>query len=262
MAIPGFLQRCTLYPQILIGLFMVAVSAYFRLILKTESGGLVYLGCFSITMGLWKIADLKSATLLLPEYSMAIGYTCIGSPFLTGLCLLLYFSNLFVKDKKGFVLLLCNCGCLICLYALVMQLSGIVEIRQNLVLSHVLLIMAIVSIPLASVINLIIHKSWGLRRVWKLLVLLLVGIVVDLLLYYKNNRNGLLRFSIFSFIIYTLIVFLQMVQTTTRKAYSDSRTGLENRSRWNEWMDSSSFFTPTRCCSSLHRCSQSIASPH
>lgn len=224
--------------SILVGVFMVAVSAYFRLILKTESGGLVYLGWFSITMGLWKITDLKSATLLLPEYSMAIGYISIGSLFLTGLCLLLYFSTLFANDKKGFILLLCNCGCLICLYALVMQLSGIVEIRQNLVFSHVLLIMAIVSIPLASVMNLIVHKSWGLRRAWKLLILLFIGIVVDLLLYYKNNGNGLLSFSIFSFIIYTLIVFLQMVQATTRKAYSDSRTGLENRARWNEWMHS------------------------
>lgn len=224
--------------SILVGVFMVAVSAYFRLILKTESGGLVYLGWFSITIGLWKITDLKSATLLLPEYSMAIGYISIGSLFLTGLCLLLYFSTLFAKDKKGFILLLCDCGCLICLYALAMQLSGIVEIRQNLIFSHILLILAILSIPLASAMNRTVHKSWGLRRAWKLFILLFVGIGVDLLLYYKNNSNGLLSFSIFSFIIYTLIVFLQMVQATTRKAYSDSRTGLENRARWNEWMHS------------------------
>lgn len=37
-----------------------------------------------------------------------------------------------------------------------------------------------------------------------------------------------------SFIVYTLIVFLRNVQESTRKAYTDSRTGLENRGRWNE----------------------------
>lgn len=39
-----------------------------------------------------------------------------------------------------------------------------------------------------------------------------------------------------SFIVYTLIVFLRNVQESTRKAYTDSRTGLENRGRWNELM--------------------------
>lgn len=39
------------------------------------------------------------------------------------------------------------------------------------------------------------------------------------------------------FIIYMLIVFLNTVQNTTRKAYTDSRTGLVNRTRWNELMN-------------------------
>lgn len=215
----------------LLGLFLVAVSLYFSLMLKTGNGGISYLGLFSIFLGLWKLTDLKCMPLLLPEYSMAIGYISVGSLFLTGLCLLMYFRTLFVNQSQGPLLLLSTGGSLICLYALVSQVFGITEIRQNLVFSHVLLITAIVSIPLAALLNRIIHKNWGIQRSWRLLALLFVGIGADLLLYYKNNGNGLMSFSIMGFILYTLIVFLRSVQDSTRKAYTDTRTGLENRTR-------------------------------
>ena len=224
--------------SILVGLFMAAVSVYFRYVLKTESSGLIYLSLFSVSLGLWKITDLKSATLLLPEASMAIGYISVGALFLCGPCLLMYFRTLFMKQKEGLITLL-SCGSsLICLYVLAMQIFGITEIRQNLVFSHILLIGAILSIPLTALVNWLVHKSWGIHRSWRLLALLFAGIGLDLILYYKNNENGLLSFSILNFIIYTLVVFLQNVQKSTRKAYIDSRTGLGNRARWNELMHS------------------------
>lgn len=224
--------------SILVGLFMAGVSAYFRFILKTGISGLAYLSLFSISLGLWKITDLKSASLLLPEASMAIGYISVGALFLCSVCLLMYFSTLFEKQKDGLILLL-SCGAsLVCLAVLFLQIFGLAEIRQNLSFSHILLVAAIFSIPLTALVNWIRDKKWGVLPSWRLLILLFAGIGVDLLLYYKNNDNGLLSFAILSFIVYTLIVFLKNVQESTRKAYIDSRTGLENRSRWNELMHS------------------------
>ena len=126
---------------------------------------------------------------------------------------------------------------LICLTVLIMQLFGIAEIRQNLIYSHILLIVAILSAPLTMIINRIIYKSWELKKTWKLLILLVLGIVVDLIFYYLNSKNGLLSFSIMGLIIYTLIVFLMNVQDSTRKAYTDGGTGLVNRARWIELMN-------------------------
>ena len=222
----------------LLGLFVVAASLYFSFILKSGNGGVIYLGIFSIAIGLWKLTDLRSLSLLLSEYSMAFGYVSVGSLFLTGLSLLMYFRTLFVNNRQGFILLLSISGSLICLYVLGAQLFGISEIRQNLVYSHILLITAIVSIPLAALFNRILYKSWGIHRSWRLLILLFVGIGLDLLFYYLNNGNGLMSFSIMSFIVYTSVVFLRSVQESTRKAYTDSRTGLENRTRWNELINS------------------------
>lgn len=223
---------------ILMGLFVTCVSLYFSLVLKTGNSNIIYLGFFSIALGLWKITDLGCITLLSPENSLALGYISIGSLFLTGLCLLMYFQTLFATNRQGMLLILCCAGSLICLYVLTAQVLGITEIRQNLVFSHVVLLTSIAAIPLGALFNRILYKSWGVSRSWRLLLLLFAGIGLDLVFYYRNNGNGLMSCSIMSFIIYMLIVFLRSVQDSTRKAYTDSRTGLENRTRWNERMTS------------------------
>lgn len=223
---------------LLLGLFVVAASVYFSFVLKTGDSRIIYLGFFAIVLALWKIADLRCMPLLFPENTMALGYISIGSLFLTGLCLLMYFRTLFANHRQGLLLLLSCIGAVVCLYVLTAQVLGISEIRQNLVLSHVLLITAIASIPLSALLNRLIHKNWGVSRSWRLLILLFAGIGLDLFFYYRNNGNGLMSCSIMSFIIYMLIVFLRSIQDSTRMAYTDSRTGLENRTRWNEWMNS------------------------
>lgn len=222
---------------VLLGLSVVAVSLYFTFFLKIRNGGILYLGFFSCSMGLWKITDLRCMPLLFPEHSMAFGYISVASLFLAGLCLLMYFRTFFIKQNQRFLLLLSSVGSLVCLYVLGLQVFGISEIRQNLVFSHGLLIAAVVSIPLAALFNRIVHKSWGVRRSWWLLLLMIVGVALDLLFYYRNNKNGLMSFSIMGFIVYTSIVFLKNIQESTRMAHTDSRTGLENRTRWNELMN-------------------------
>ena len=140
-------------------------------------------------------------------------------------------------------------GFFVCLTILFLQIFGISEIRQNLIFSHILLILSIVSIPLTALVNRLIYKTCGLIKSWKLLFLILIGIAIDLILYYRTNETGLLSFSIMGLIIYTLIIFLMSVQDVTRKAYSDSHTGLVNRARWMELMNAET--SPQKPCALL-----------
>ena len=126
---------------------------------------------------------------------------------------------------------------LACLTVLILQLFGIAEIRQNLVLSHILLILSLISVPVTTVLNRIIYKESGLWRTRKVLWLLIMGIAVDLTFYYINNQNGLLSFAIMGLVIYTLIMFLMNIQDSNKKSYTDVHTGLINRTRWSELMN-------------------------
>lgn len=222
-----------------LGILVVAVALYFRYIVRTETNAMAYLGLFSMSLGMWKLTDLPSTPLLFPEKSIALGYICIGALFLTALCLLLYFSTLF-EDQGRKALWILACGeCLVCLAILAMQVLGITELRQNLVYSHILLIGSIGAIPAVALCNRIIHKQFGLKPYWRLLLLLLAGIFLDLGLYYRNRDNATISFSVLGLVIYTLVVFVGNVQRATRKANTDNLTGLENRTRWNDLMHGS-----------------------
>lgn len=222
---------------VLLGMLVFLAFLYFRAVDHREAVGMNYLGLFSGTLGLWKLTDLRCMSLLYPRQAMAFGYISVGALFLTGLCLLHYFRTLFVPQRQAGMRILSAGGVLACLAVLAMQVFGIAEIRQNLVISHVLLVVSILSLPVMAVFNRVVYQDWGLSRSWKLLLFLPVGITLDLLLYYRNNSNGTISFSIMSFIIYTLIIFLSSVQDATQKAYTDSRTGLINRTGWNEMIN-------------------------
>lgn len=219
---------------VMLGFFVITFSLYSHLFQKMQHNRSVCLGFFSIFLGMWKLTDLRCMPLIMPENALALGYISVGSLFLTSPCLILYFSTLFEQKKRLFPLMLSCAGSLLCLYILAEQVFGIREIRQNLVFAHILLIVSMISIPLTMLFNRIVYKSWGILHSWRLLLLLLMGIALDLILYYRNNGNGPISYSIMGFIVYTLIVFLDSIQDSTQKAYTDIRTGLMNRSRWNE----------------------------
>ena len=221
-----------------LGLVLMAVSLYFRFALNTSSNSMMYLGLFSLFLGLWKLTDLASMPLLMPGKSLALTYISVGSLFLTGPCLMMYFSTLFTEKGRRHMYLMVFSGSMICAVILTLQLLGISEIRQNLVFSHGILIVSLLSIPINAGINRLVHRKTCLIRDQRLilLVLLLVGIVLDLFFFYRNNNSSLLSFSIAGLVLYTLIVFTGGVQNATRKAYTDARTGLVNRARWNELM--------------------------
>lgn len=223
-----------------LGLVLVVVSLYFRFALNTSGNSMMYLGLFSVFLGLWKLTDLASMPLLMPGEGLALVYISVGSLFLTGLCLMMYFSTLFTEKGQRPMIAMVLIGALICGVILVLQLLGISEIRQNLIYSHGILIVALISIPLNCAINWLVHHKTCLLHDKRLLLLLLlvVGILFDLVFFYITNNSSLLSLTIAGFVLYTLIAFTSGVQSATRKAYTDARTGLVNRARWNELMDS------------------------
>lgn len=221
-----------------LGLVLLAVSLYFRFAMNTSGNSMMYLGLFSAFLGLWKLTDLASMPLLIPGKSLALTYISVGSLFLTGLCLMMYFSTLFIEKGRKPMLAMVLVGAVVCAVILGLQILGISEIRQNLVYSHGILIVSLISIPINCAINWLTHRRSYLFRDKRLLLLLLllVGILFDLLFFYSNHDSRLLSFTIAGFVLYTLIVFTGGVQNATRKAYTDPRTGLVNRARWNELM--------------------------
>lgn len=220
---------------IVLGLFIIAVYVYFLIHDSTSPWNILFLGSFSVIVGLWRIADIKTAPLLFPANPMVLGYVTIGALFLCSSALLMHISTMFPPQRAVPLLVIAALESLCCLGVLALQVLGILDFKEMLTVSHILLIVTILCVP---VLNLLHrkkehHPGHGNR----LYLLPLAGIILDLISFYRTRSSSYIIYTITAFIIYALIIFIGNIRATTRKAYTDSRTGLGNKARWQEIMD-------------------------
>ena len=218
---------------VLLGFFIMAVHAYFVFFVRNATWNSFYLGCFSCTLGLWRITDIRSAPLLFAENPMVLGYITIGALFLCSISLLLYFSTLFDETARRPLQVLACGASLTCLVVLGLQVTGISDFKESLTVSHILLILSICSVPAVALYNRNKHHRTSIHS-WRLLWLLCLGIVADLIVFQITNSSSNVVCTLVSFVIYALIIFVGNMVTSTRMAYTDPKTGLGNKARWND----------------------------
>lgn len=116
--------------------------------------------------------------------------------------------------------------------ALMLQIFGIAELRETLVLCHIMLIVDVA----ASVFAVMFHKAKNSReRNAQLSVVLLgAGCIIDLVYYYLLGTSSGMAATLVIFLICALYEFVVSLSEMSRKAYIDEKTKLYNRMRWDE----------------------------
>lgn len=226
-------------PQLLIsvlcmvlGAFIILVQLYFFVTANTRSWDMVFLGSFAILLGLWRLTYAYSIPILFPQAAMALGYGNIGALFLISVPMGM-FACAFVRDQR--LLLTASCaGSIVCMLVLLLQVLGVLELREMLDVSHIMLV---------CMIGVILVAMWRQRKASRQrpethhpFFLIGIGIVLDLISFNLNETASDVMFTLLFFILYALIVFISYATRLSRSAYTDSRTGLGNRLRWNELM--------------------------
>lgn len=220
----------------ILGAFILLVQIYFSFTTNTQAWDMFFLGSFAVVLGLWRFTYADAISILYPESPMTLGYITIGALFLlcTPLSLL---ASTFVGNDKVLLILSCICSG-ISLLVLVLQVLGIWEWKELLTVCHIMLIATICVIFMAM---------WRQRKSQHYqkkrghpFILVGAGIVLDMISFYRNQTTSDAVFTILAFILYAIIMFVFSTTETSRKAYTDSRTGLANRFRWNELMDDNS----------------------
>lgn len=163
---------------------------------------------------------------------MTLGYITIGALFLviTPMALL---SSTLARNNKMLLVFSCLCS-VISLMVLLLQVLGILELKEMLTVCHILLVAALCIIFAAMWRQRKLQNHRKNRR--NPFSLIGVGIAMDLLSFYLNETASDVFFTILAFIVYAIIVFISRATETSHKAYTDSHTGLANRLRWNELM--------------------------
>ena len=225
-------QMLTAAMCMVLGVFIILVQLYFFFTINTQAWDMFFLGSFAILLGLWRLTYGYTISLLLPDSPMALGYINIGALFLISIPMAM-FSGGFVKNSKLPLLMSCASSIVI-LVVLLLQVLGIMELREMLTMSHIMLVATLCVIFVAMWQQ---RKAQKQRKIWKHpFALIGIGIVLDLISFNLSETSSDVMFTLLAFILYALIVFIGHATNISRSAYTDSRTGLANRLRWNELM--------------------------
>ena len=223
---------------ILAGIILICMQLSYYYRHKANERNLIYLGVFSIMLGLFKIADLRMATMIFNVNPKMLFYIAIGIIPLAGVPMIYYFKS-FIKGGKSQVLdVVCWLNVIFSIIAIVLQIFNIIDLRDNLIFMNVLSLMVLVSLAYEIIRNWLSHKldSKGFAF-WGLPLLIIAGGVWDMFDYFTQKSTSSVYHIIVAFFIYVAIMWIRSLSESRRKAYTDFQTGLFNKSRCNEMLE-------------------------
>ena len=226
---------------IVIGVIIMIAQLVLILRKRTKNWEVFWLSCFSAILGIWKITDTRFSPIMFSGNPLVLGYITIGMIYLSVIPPLFYEREQFSdrRDKSLSLEILALCG--VAFVVMLCQLLGIAEFKQTLVVSHALIIIATLTVLLA-ILRRREHADGDQGRKDLFFILFLVfGVLLDFLIYYIRKNSSNLIFTMLSFLIYTVIVFIRNFADINRRAKTDAQTGFFNRSRWNQLMDEGTF---------------------
>lgn len=226
---------------IVIGVIIMIAQLVLILRKRTKNWEVFWLSCFSAILGIWKITDTRFSPIMFSGNPLVLGYITIGMIYLSVIPPLFYEREQF-PDREGKSLsveILALCG--VAFAVMLCQLLGVAEFKQTLVVSHALIIIATL-IVLTAILRRRGQADGDRGRKDLFFILFLVfGVLLDFLIYYIRKNSSNLIFTMLSFLIYTVIVFIRNFADINRRAKTDAQTGFFNRSRWNQLMDEGTF---------------------
>jgi len=208
------------------------------------------LGFFAIFAGIWKMADITSASLIFdsPVTLSALAITSLPMMVVP----YIYFIRSQCDKSRHFVwdILCMICSGITILIAL-LQLTGIKDLRETLFLSHAMIVFAIV-----IVLGLLIWEVRKTKLTKRLQItifccfLCIIGTIIDMSVYYIYKTSGNMIYCLLAFTIYVILMGIVSVRDANnliergkkakhfeKLAMHDPLTELYNRAYYSEFIE-------------------------
>lgn len=219
---------------IVMGLLLIIVQLSFIIKKRTSAWDMLYLGCFSLLMGIWRITDTRFSPLMFGKQTAALGYITLSALFIMAVPLLLYIDEQRIGKFRILVRIAALVNCAVAFVSLLCQVMGISELREMLKACHVMLAIDILAVAVVSFFS---FKKGGKERTQMIfIILIMAGSISDFVYFYTKNTSSNMVFTTVAFLIYTLYLFTENILNINKKAYIDENTKLFNRTRWEEFI--------------------------
>ena len=196
---------------LLVGFVFICIAVY-SMFRKQYSKRLAGLGIFSVMMGIWRLTDTRFTPFMFPDKPVLMFYISVGM-LMMGVVCIIKSANDNLNEKSQHILdIVSILASFVCIIQLIMQISGIADIRENLFITHTVIIISSIVI-IGNIIFDRIKYSEKYENSFgrKLYIVCILGVLADLVYYYtKGNSSGLI-FSLTSFELYVFWVGISMI---------------------------------------------------
>ena len=219
---------------IVMGVLLVIVQMCFVANKRTSSYDMLYLGVFSLTMGIWRITDTRFSSIMFENHAAALGYITLLALFVMAVPLLLFIDE---RHTGKFRVLLRSAALVNCagaMISLVCQAACVVELRQTLPVCHIMLIIDVAALLIVSVFDSV--KGVKEKHTWIFNILIALGVLSDIIYYYRKATSSGILFTTIAFLIYTVYLFAENILDIINKVYYDVNTKLYNKAHWEEFI--------------------------
>mgnify|MGYP002672174745 FL=1 len=240
-AMPAFLISMLV---ILVGLY---ISIYWIVICSGSriDGTLLYLGIFSILLGIWSANETDVATLIVAN-RQGCSYLAFVTLMLLPIPFILFVKSFLEISDDRICRIICNANLALIVLTHILNATGIYEFRRSLWMTHVLIILTILYL-LVVIWSKIVRKQLDqrLKACVGALLLVFLAAIIEVGGYYKSgNVVGLFGRS--SFLIFILVLGIESARQTVARlkkdrrmeeleqfALNDSMTGMYNRNAYD-----------------------------
>lgn len=216
-------------------LFIFGFSA--NIIKKLTTRDLMILGIFSVLLGTWKITDTQIAAFWYKNSSFAMGYITIAVLFLLVAVLFYYIDakspSSFKKPYKIADIL----ASAVVLTVFICQIGGYSDLRENLFIAHIMIIALIIFELTMEILYIRSNRNVKILPAMDFLVFNSCGAFADIIIWYTTGSSDNAVFTLVTFVLYEIHVFIQRSRKHSKMAYIDAQTGLMNKNRFIEVMN-------------------------
>lgn len=225
--------------------FVFIIVSVFSWIQKRNKNSLLYLGIFSCFVGLWKITDIRSAPLFFPYNTMLLSQISLSALALSVIPFLLFIYAQF-KKKHKLLDVACVVSGVVIILQILLQLTGKMDLRESLKLSHVAMGITAIAVVLA------VADEWKNKekRIWitfGFFLFLVAGVALDVILFYIRGNSYRIMNTIAVLLAYVVVMGAISIVEMNQRATIDFATGLFNRSRCSEMIKKEEVISEELC---------------
>lgn len=222
--------------------------ALFCLIQKKSVSPLLYLGTFSVCIGLWKIMDIRSMPLLFPWNPLLASQISLNALSLSVVSFAAFIRKQFSEKKYLLMEIAYTLSAIAVTLQILLQITGLADLRETLLASHIMIVLTV-----TAVLQLIIAE-WRAGQTDRRVVITFIcfllcsaGVLIDLLLFYLRGSSYEILNTLIIFLIYITIMGSMSVMDMNQKANIDFATGLFNKNRCKELLTDETIIQESVC---------------